>query len=258
MTLWDKPTAVLDRFGLSEDRIILIDKICHKFNIPARGVVFVFEKDDYQNYPNPTWGNKAVYINVAVDGVEEMSPQHLVDLMVSQDYSQIIWFSKQACASQDIIFVWTFSHEIQHLEQNLRNTALSKAGHFLVRTLGLIEIEEPKVQNAIPTELDANLKAWNVTQKLLGKETADTFVKDESISGKHKQSFQILISHKLNNTYDVFGCTINILRKYSAQFKDLQAGSNDGFVRNFNIEEICLELSHPPRFQECSKSKTCG
>jgi hypothetical protein len=137
-------------------------------------------------------------------------------------------------------------------------TLLYISGHFLGRTLGLIEIEETKAQNAIPTELDANLKAWNVTRKLLGKETADTFVKNESISGKHRQSFQILISHKPNDIYDVFGCTINILRKYYAQFKDLQARSNDGFVRSINIEEICLELSHPPRFQECSKSKTCG
>ena len=47
------------------------------------------------------------------------------------------------------------------------------AGHFLSRTLARINIEEPKTQKTILTELEADLKAWQVARKVLGNEVAE-------------------------------------------------------------------------------------
>ena len=243
MVVYDRATTVIDRIGLPEHRQALMDKIRSYFNIRSTGVVFVLEREDYQNYRNAMWRQMAVHLNIEVGGVEEMSPQHLLDLMKSQDYSNLIWLSKQACEAQNICFAWVLAHELRHLEQDLWSHTLSKAGHFLLCILGRINIEEPNTQDTVPTELDADLEAQRVTRKLFGVEVVDTYVKNESVAGKHRQSFQIIVSHDLEKRYDVFGCTVSLLRKYQSQLKELQKQSEDNFIATFDIDTTCSELS---------------
>lgn len=241
--MWKAATTVIDRFALSKHRQILMDRIRSHFNIPSTGVVFVLEKEDYQDYLSSVWRSTAVHLNIEVGDLEERSPPHLLDLMKSQDYSNLIWLSKQACEGRDICFAWILTHELRHLEQDLCSHTLSKAGHFLNCTLGRIDIEEPAVENTIPTELDANLRAWRVTRKILGVEVVKTYVQNKSVARQHKQSLQILISHNPEKTYDVLGCTISLLWKYQSQLKELQKQSEDNFIATFNIDMVCSELS---------------
>ncbi len=106
------------------------------------------------------------------------------------------------------------AHELRHLEQDLLSPTLSKAGHFLSIALGGIEIKERKVVNLIPTELDADLKAWQIIQILFGLEASGEYIKKESFCGNYRESFQILRSHDPEKFYDVFGETNILLRKY--------------------------------------------
>lgn len=247
--MYDRATTVIDRIGLCEHRQALMDKIRSHFDIPSTGVVFVLEREDYRNYRNYIWRSTAVHLNIEVGGVEEMSPQYLLDLMKSQDYSNLIWLSKKACEARDICFAWVLAHELRHFEQDLCSHTLSKAGHFLLRTLGTINIEELNTQNTVPTELDADLKAWRVIRKLFGVEVADSYVRNESAAGKHQQPFRILISHDPEKTYDVFGYTVSLLQKYQSQLKGLQKHSEDNFIATFDIDMTCSELNrHEPGF----------
>lgn len=241
--MWKAATTVIDRFGLSEHRQILMDRIRSHFDIPSTGVVFVLEKEDYQDDPSSVWRQMAVHLNIEVGGVEEASPEHLLALMKSPNYSNLVWLSKQACEARDIHFAWILVHELRHLEQDLCSHTLSRVGHFLNCTLGSIDIEKPAVQNTIPTELDANLRAWRMTREIFGAEVVETYVQNESVARQHKQSFQILISYDPEKTYDVLGCTISLLRKYKSQLKGLQKQSEDNFMATFDIDMVCSELS---------------
>ena len=240
--MWAATTAIIDRFGLPEARKSLVNKIRSQFNVPSKGVVFVFERGDYRNFPNATWRPTAVHLNIQVGGMEEISPEHILGLMKSKEYSNLIWLSKQACEDRDIWFSWILAHELRHLEQDLQSHTLSRAGHFLNRALARINIEEPKIQNTIPTELDANLKAWRVVRKVFGAEVADAHVKNESTTGQDKQSFRILMSHGSEKAYDVLSCTISLLRKYQSPLEELQKESKDHFVATFDIGAVCAEL----------------
>lgn len=240
--MWDAAINIIDRFGLSISRRSLVRKILSYFNIPPKGTVIVFEKDDYQDYINHAWRRVACHLNIKDGGTEEMSPEHLLRLMESKEYAHLIWLSKQACEEKEMRFTWILAHELRHLEQDLLSPTLSKAGHFLRIALGGIEIEEPKVVNLIPTELDADMKARQIIQKLFGVEASDEYMKKESIDGNHKESFQIVISQNPDKSYDVFGKTILLLRKYQHEFEELQKQRVNTHIAGFDINAICFEL----------------
>ena len=245
--MWKAATTDADLFGLSQPRRILEGIIRSYFDIPSTGVVFVFEKEDYRYYRNRVWRQMAIHLNVKEGELEERSPGHLLRLMKSRKYSNLIWLSRQACEAREIDFAWILTHELRHLEQDLSSHALSKAGHFLGCALGGIDIEEPEVQNTIPTELDANLRALTVTRTVFGTDAVKSYVQNEaSMSENQKQDFDILKSHDTGEEYDVFGHTAALLRKYQSQFKEVQKQSEETSVATFDIERVCSELSAGP------------
>ncbi len=236
-------TAVQDYFGLSKRRHVLMEKIRSCFGVPARGVVFVLERESYQDYPNPVWRSTAVHLNIEVGGVEERSPEHLLKLMESCQYSHLIWLSRQACEARNILFAWILAHELRHLEQDLYSPTLSKAGHFLVRALGTIEVEEPKIGNSIPTELDANLRAYRLTQRMFGTEVVKAHVQNEFDEENRKTLLGVLERCEHGKRYDVSGCTVALLRKYSSQLKEFQKRPVGQSTAAFDIDKVCSELS---------------
>jgi len=245
--MWKAATTDADLFGLSQPRRILQGIIRSYFDIPSTGVVFVFEKEDYRCYRNRVWRQMAIHLNVKEGELEERSPDHLLRLMKSRKYSNLIWLSRQACEAREVDFAWILAHELRHLEQDLSSHALSKAGHFLGCALGGIDIEEPEVQNTIPTELDANLRALWVTRAIFGTEAVKSYVQHESsVSESQKRHFDILKSHDYGKRYDVFGYTVTLLRKYQSQLKEFQKRSAGTSIATFDIERACSELSAGP------------
>ena len=243
-----KPTNIIDRFGVSSSRRNLADRILAKFSIPDTGVIIVFERDDYTNDLITIWGRDrmALHLNIK-DGIVEMSPDHLLILMKSKDYDQLIWLSRQTCESEDIEFTWILSHELRHLEQELHSNALSKATYFLSMTLGMVNLKEPKVQNTIPAELDANLKAWRVTREILEEKLVDDYIENRSISGTHKEDFKMLKTYNPEAHYEVIERTLDIMKKYEMQLKDLQRRSGNQIIRNFDFESTLRKLENGPK-----------
>ena len=181
-------------------------------------------------------------MNIKDGGIEEMSPNSLLEIMQSSKYSHLVWISGDVSKSKDIEFIWTLAHELQHLKQDLITTILSKAGNFLPNTLGNIETDEQKIDLLVPTELDAELIAWRVTRIIFGNEIANLYVLNNSKSGERKKSYQCLLSYDPEKKYDVIGNTIRLLKKYQNQLEIVQKKTEDSIIKRFNINEVCLEL----------------
>ena len=144
-----KPTNIIDRFGVSSSRRNLADRILAKFSIPDTGVIIVFERDDYTNDLITIWGRDrmALHLNIK-DGIVEMSPDHLLILMKSKDYDQLIWLSRQTCESEDIEFTWILSHELRHLEQELHSNTLYQRLFFFVHDVRHGKFQRPEVRGS--------------------------------------------------------------------------------------------------------------
>jgi hypothetical protein len=241
--LWDANTNIFDWVNLTKKRKVLIKKLISYFNIPTKGVAIVIDNSCYENSYNPNWRySKGIHMNIKDGGIEEISPNPLLEIMKSKKYSQLIWISGDISQGKDIEFTWGLAHELRHLEQDLITVVLSKAGNFLRNTLGNIEIDEQKVDLIIPIELDAELIAWRVTRSILGNKIADLYVLNNSKSGERRESFQFLLSYDPDQKYNVIGNTIKLLKKYKNQFEIVQKKSEDRIIKRFNINEVCLEL----------------
>jgi len=159
--LWDANTSIFDWVNLTKKRKALIKKLIFYFNVPDKGVAIVIDNKYYENSYNPKWRySKGIHMNIKDGGIEEISPNPLLEIMKSKKYSQLIWISGDISQGKDIEFIWGFAHELRHLEQDLITVVLSKAGNFLSNALGNIEIDEQKIDLIVPTELDAELVAW--------------------------------------------------------------------------------------------------
>ena len=241
--MWDANTDIFDWVNLTQKRKVLIKKLISYFNIPAKGVAIVIDNKCYENSCNPRWRcSKAIYMNIKDGGIEEISPEPLLEIMHSKKYSHLVWISGDVSKSEEIECIWTLAHELQHLKQDLTSIILSKAGNFLSNTLGNIETDEQKIDLLVPTELDAELVAWRVAKNIFGNEIANSYVLNNSKSGERKKSYQFLLSYDPEKKYDIIGNTIRLLKKYQNRLEIVQKKSEDSIIKRFNINEVCLEL----------------
>lgn len=248
--MWDANTNISDWANSTKKRKLLINKLISHFDIPDKGVAIVIDNKCYENSHNPIWRcAKAIYMNIKDGGIEEISPEPLLKIMKSEQYSHFIWISGDISKSKDIEFIWTLAHELRHLKQNLISIILSKAGKFLRNTLGNIKTDEQKIDLTIPIELDAELAAWGVTRNIFGNEIANSYVLNNSKSGERKKSYQFLLSCDPDQKYDVIGNIIELLKKYQKQLEKVQKNSRNSFIKNFNIDKVCLELERKMLFK---------
>lgn len=234
---------------IPSDKAPLCRDICNIFKVPANGLVVIFDEHDYnQNdlYSNSIWINLGNHLNIQEgDGFDETSPPTINNLIRSLDYSHLIWLSNRAWETENIVFAWNLSHELCHFEQDLKNHYLSLAGNFLINNLKGIDIKEPKLWITVPTELHAELTAWRTVKSLFSPRDVDLHINHLCTSGKNKEHYQILAKHNPEETYDVAGFIVDLLRKYEAQLdatiKRVYGDSNvlisvDNIIKNITEE----------------------
>jgi len=239
--MWDETTECKFRINLSVEKKKLIEGIKSFFDIPRKGVCIIFDNNDYARLPS--WKDRsACHMNVKRNGVEENSSSEMLMLMKSKKFSNLVWMSGRACKGTDIGFAWLLSHELRHLEQDRISNHLSRAGFFLYSSLRAIVIEEEKTTIAVPTELDAELKAWTVIRKLFGDSATDSFISDMQIAGEGNNSYRLLRTYDPEAPYNVVDSTVKILLKYKTQLESLQQTTNDIRIKKFNIEAACDAL----------------
>jgi len=230
--MWNSKTEIRFRTEVNPTKKKHLEILIELFSIPDIGILIILDSDDYKEYFNPIWKNQGLHLDIKNGGVEEMSPEYLLEIMESGKYSNLIWLSKRICDADLTKFIWVASHEFQHFRQSVVSHELSVANTFLNDTLGKIQIDEPKVAITIPSEFDAELSAFKTIIKIFGRTKAEEYVRQPHRFDK----IGILLSYDPHEQYDIIGKTIYFLEKYRDQLDVHIQKSTDLLVKSFNID----------------------
>ena len=133
-----------------------------------RGFV-LFDDGDYADYPNPKWRKRALHFNVGRDGVEEISPEHILKLLASPSCQHFVWLSKRIGVGEPVHMIWVYAHELRHVVQDTVYPGLSKMTRSLRTALA------GKCALEIPQELDAELAARDLVIALFGGDEYEAY-----------------------------------------------------------------------------------
>jgi len=243
--MWNAKTSFNYLGIVSGKKKKLIQAVCEKFTIPLTGVVLLFDRYDYKSYPKKSiWRNLGNHLNIEFgDECDHKTPKIVDNLAGSKKYSHLIWLSRRAWSGEDIALVWNLSHELRHLEQDIENRFLSLSGNFLYRNLSGVKIEEPKLWITAPTELDAELAAWRTSLKIFNSHHIKSYINKKSQSADTQEHFRILSEHDPEDSYDVQGSMISLLRKYQPQFDEIikDVYGRCGVLKS--VDNLCKELT---------------
>ncbi|MCK4558643.1 MAG: hypothetical protein KAV45_02595 [Calditrichia bacterium] len=233
-------TKFFYRNQLSEERIELLKKSMSLFEIPSKGLAFILESDDYSSYINETWRFPAQFIDIEHGGIEEMSPDHILELMESRQYRYLLWISRQICEGDPIKFVWILCHELRHMEQSQITFDLLIINNFLRLAFSFIISEPINFINIIPTELDAQLRAWKSVIQIFNEKVATNFIEDKILS--NDKSYEILKKYTADDHFDVLNSILNFLIKYKTDLNRYIAESDEEYIKNYDIDFWCEKI----------------
>lgn len=241
--MWNRTTLIHDGCGLADRKKNLLTQLRTRYEIPEAGVALVFDAEDYGNdrFYKGCWGVSALHMDIKDGGIQEISPSHLLRLMESGDYSDLVWLSKYACEQPNLAFAWILSHEFRHLQQNRMSLMLSKATYFMRFCLHAIDIE-PKTTDQIPAELDADLSAWHTCREVFGNAKSDGYVSSSVSAGDRPEDFKLILEHGLEAQFEVVGATIEFLRQHKSQMENAQTKAADDTIKTFDVEGAIREL----------------
>ena len=242
--MWDSPTKIDDRFGLSDSRTDLIGSVVERFDVPDRGVLIMLESEDLTADFNPRWHKAAVHMDIKTGGIEEMSPEHILKIMDEKKYRHFIWLSRQICEDTDLKLTWVLAHELGHLQENLIDPLLSKAGYFLFATIPHIDTDEPMLTLSLPSEMYAELAALSTARSLFTEEEVSAHLAhcrtETAVAG---QCIDMLTEEELRGDFDLTNRTISFLERYRSQLQTIQPDfENDENIRTFNIQSAIAYL----------------
>jgi hypothetical protein len=232
--MWDSKTDIRFRTQVNRTKRLDLEKLIKLYSIPSIGILIILDSDDYKEYPNPIWRSQGLHLNIRLGGIEELSPEYLLEIMQSREYSNLIWFSKRICDADLTKFIWVASHEFQHFRQNTISHELSVANTFLENALRgeKLKIDEPKAAMPIPSEFDAELSAFKTFIKIFGRKEAEKYIKQPHRYDK----IGSLLSYDLNEQYDIIGKTIYFLEKYRDQLDGHIEDTTVFIVKPFDID----------------------
>lgn len=244
--MWDAETSFDYLDIISGKQKKLIHGVCEKFTIPSTGVALLFDRFDYKSYPKESiWRNLGNHLNIELgDECDLKTPKAVEKLTDSKNYSHLIWLSKRVWSGKDIDLVWNLSHELRHLEQDVENRFLSLSGNFLYSNLSSVAIEEPKLWITVPTELDAELTAWRTSLKIFNSQDVKSYINKPRKSVDKQDQFRILSEHDPEDSYDVQGSLIILLRKYQTQLDEIIKDVYGSYSVLQNIDNICNKLTN--------------
>jgi hypothetical protein len=126
-------------------------------------VYVLFDDNDYADYPNPRWRKRALRLDVR-RGVEEISPEHILQLITSPDCDHLVWLSKRIAEAERVHMIWVYAHELRHVVQDTLYPGLSEM------TDPLRKMRHGGYAVEMPQELDAELAARDLVLQVFGEE----------------------------------------------------------------------------------------
>ena len=178
-------------------------------------------------------------MNIRIGGIEEMSPQHILDIMHKPDCKHFVWISPTVANGNEFYAAWAFVHELQHVIQDISYPELAKVATFLSYALPSIKTNTQLTQLDFPAELDAEIKAKELTISLLGLESYRAFESSEILHGNAGDYYKKL--EALAMSWPGFKeATLLLLCSSKDAFNDQQKRLNEkGKKYDFDIERLC-------------------
>lgn len=216
----------------AKSRESLVSKITDMTKMKNYNVTFVFESEDYSKYLNPTYRKQAFHMNIKSGGVEEMSPQDLLEIMKNSETKHLVWVSNKICEAEEIYFAWVLSHEIQHLIQDERDSEISFLGNFLLGFLGCVKNGASWVE--VPTEYDSERTAKFLVYKLFGKAQLKKYIEKQLADPQNVNTFRRYEALTRIYSKNIKAETVKILCKYRREFEKLQSDSKNRVQIDFD------------------------
>jgi hypothetical protein len=207
-------------------------------SVPKKGVCILLDDGEY---PTPSYiprYSKALYMNIRIGGIEEMSPEHILKIMEKSDCEYFIWISPSVTNGDPFYAAWVLAHEAQHLIQDITYPELAKVGTFLRRAYPAVRTDIELNQLDLPGELDCEIKAKEITTFLFGIVSYENFV------SKEKKSHAVNYYKKLNELEikqpDFREQTLLLLCRWKEQFIEQQKIFNQQSNNfDFDIVKLC-------------------
>ncbi len=179
------------RINVSDQRKQLILRVDEEMGIEKYRGYVLFDDSDYTDYPNWKWRGKALHFTLR-RGVEEISPEHILQLFESTDCDHFVWLSKRIGEGELVHMLLVYAHELRHVLQDTLYPGLSGMTEPLRKALRGGAAQRPtSFQIEMPQEFDAELAARDVVVKILGDEEYRTYRRrEEAASPKATDYFR--------------------------------------------------------------------
>jgi len=172
------------RKKVSDQRKQLILRVGEEMGIEKYGGYTLFDDSDYVDYANPKWKRRALHLNVR-RGIEEASPDHILELISDPECDHFVWLSKRIAESERVHMLWVYAHELRHVVQDTLYPGLSEMTEPLRKSLHAGSAKQPTAfPIEMPQEFDAELAAMDVVVKILGDEEYRTYRRREEAANR--------------------------------------------------------------------------
>jgi hypothetical protein len=214
--------------------------------IPTDRVVTFFANQDNTNRPDykPEY---AKYYDMAafyVDRREDKRFPHPWPDELEEEFRSIttscehfIWISKRTGEAQEIDFALTYSHELQHLRQSLRNP------HLLI-VAKLLEYNDNygDLNTDLPTEVECEAKAKEILIEIFNQETFEAYIKEmRERSPYESKRYGRLLELDIPGNFDVEREMQQDICGNREKFRQIQKQREDtgNTSWNINIDKLC-------------------
>ncbi len=233
---------IIERIQLAEEKRELVRKIHQYMGMDVEGLYIVFDDYDYTGYINSLYTkNLAFHMNIERGGIEEMSPAHIIEIMENPDCRYFIWVCRTVPKTDDLEFSWIYSHELQHMAQDMMCPHVSSLTCFLSLTYGRICPDVIPID--IPAELDAELKAIEILNVLFGPDACHEYLQNRLPTMRDSAYASKLTSSIGGDPIDIEKETIRILCSQRNQFAEqLNLCIKAGRKFEIDFDTLCKDI----------------
>lgn len=220
-----------------KNKEVLIKKINAKMRISAAHLCIFFATQDSRNKPDykPNFDNhydlQGFYVNLSQSVLPSPEPDEVINCILGNSYEHFIWISKRICEGEDIHFAWVYSHELQHLKQNLKNP-------FLLIVAQLLDCIEYKDRyTGIPTEFECELEAKKTVIDIWDKDKCDSYLRKMMVdSCDNEKRYRNLLELNVMAKFDVEEEIKQVICTDKDKFKQFQKQMQDNGCTDYSID----------------------
>ncbi len=236
--------VVVDRNGISDEKRMLLDAVVNHFGVGATGLCVLLDNSDHEGYVNRRYADRAFYMDIEDGGIEEMSPDYVLEVMRSPTCRHFIWMSRRACLDSQAGFTWILAHEMRHLAQRASDKLVAQINGLLRRAYPNVG-RARSLQIDFPAEFDAELSAREAVRALLGEHALESYLAVQRQTADGRRYFERFREIEREWSGDLRAESLRVLCGHKAEYSRVKNSLEDPEFA-FDIEQLCSEWVHLP------------